>query len=76
MNDKMSVLEKLAPELNPRYTMTDVGNSNLFADSYRDIARYVQTMELCKRLADELVIYALSLPDGRERDEYRRAVER
>ena len=36
----------------------------------------LQTMELCKRLADELVIYALSLPDGRERDEYRRAVER
>ena len=97
MNDKMSVLEKLAPELNPRYTITDVGNSNLFADSYRDIARYVperkmwhiftgkmwepdignlQAIELCKRLADELVIYALSLPDGRERDEYRRAVER
>ena len=33
-------------------------------------------MELCKRLADELVIYALSLPDRRERDQYRQFVER
>ncbi len=36
----------------------------------------LQTMELCKRLANELVIYALSLPDGRDRNEYRKAVER
>ncbi|NBJ88633.1 hypothetical protein [Acutalibacter sp. 1XD8-36] len=97
MSEKMSALEKLAPESNPRYTVTDIGNSNLFADYYRDIARYVperkmwyiftgklwepdignlQAMELCKKLADELVIYALSLPDGRDRNEYRKAVER
>ncbi|QQR30175.1 hypothetical protein I5Q82_19670 [Acutalibacter muris] len=41
MNEKISVLENLAPELNPRYTVTDIGNSNLFADYYHDIARYV-----------------------------------
>jgi len=36
----------------------------------------LRAMELCKRLADELVIYALSLPDGLERNEYRKSVER
>ncbi len=97
MNDKMTVLEKFAPECNPRYACTDIGNGNLFADYYRDIARYVperklwytysgklwepdignlRAMELCKRLADELVIYALSLTEGRERSDYRKAVER
>ena len=97
MTNFSNCLVKFAPEANSRYTTTDIGNSNLFADYYRDVARYVperkmwyiftgkmwepdignlQAMELCKRLADELVIYAVSLPDGRERNEYRKAVER
>lgn len=83
MSEKKSALEKLVPEGNPRYTVTYIGNSNLFADHYRDIARYVperkmwyiltgkmwepdignlQAMELCKRLADELVILRLISP--------------
>ena len=33
-------------------------------------------MELCKKLADELVIYAVRLPEGLERDKYRKSVER
>ncbi len=97
MNDKMSLLEKFSPKCNPRYACTDIGNGNLFADYYHQVARYVperklwytysgklwepdignlRAMELCKKLADELVIYALSIPDGRERNEYRKAVER
>ena len=32
-------------------------------------------MQLCKRLADELAIYALALPEGTERDGYRKHVE-
>lgn len=97
MTNFSNCLVKFAPEANSRYTTTDIGNSNLFADYYRDVARYIperkmwyiftgklwepdpcnlQAMELCKKLADELVIYALSLPEGRERNEYRKVVER
>ena len=36
----------------------------------------VRTMQLCKQLADALVIYALSLPEGSERDSYRAHVEK
>ena len=46
MNDKMTVLKKFAPECNPRYACTDIGNGNLFADYYRDIARYVPERKL------------------------------
>lgn len=90
-------LIELHPEKNDRYAWNDIGNGNLFADWYRDTARYVperkkwfvynglvwepdtgslRTMELCKKLADALVVYALSLPDGAVRDEYRQFVER
>ena len=90
-------LADLHPEKNDRYGWNDIGNGNLFADWYKDIARYVperkkwfvysgkvwkpdtgnlRTMELCKRLADALVIYALSLPEGAAKNDYREFVER
>ncbi|MEY8233809.1 phage/plasmid primase, P4 family [Oscillospiraceae bacterium 50-16] len=90
-------LSDLHPEKNDRYGWNDIGNGNLFADWYKDLARYVperkkwfvyngkvwepdpgnlRTMELCKRLADALVLYALGLPDGALRDDYRDFVER
>lgn len=90
-------LADLHPEQNDRYGWNDIGNGNLFADWYRDKARYVperkkwfvysgkvwkadtgnlRTMELCKRLADDLAIYALSLPEGGVRKDYREFVER
>lgn len=90
-------LADLHPEKNDRYGWNDIGNGNLFADWYKDVARYVperkkwfvyngkvwepdtgnlRAMELCKKLADALVVYALSLPDGATRDEYRQFVER
>lgn len=90
-------LADLHPEKNERYGWNDIGNGNLFADWYKDIARYVperkkwfvysgkawepdtgnlRTMELCKRLADALVIYALSLPEGAQKKDYREFVER
>lgn len=90
-------LEDLHPEKNDRYGWSDIGNGNLFADWYNDIARYVperkkwyvytgkrwepdtgslHAMELCKKLADQLAIYALSLPEGALRDAYRKFVEK
>lgn len=90
-------LADLHPEKNDRYGWNDIGNGNLFADWYKDLARYVperkkwfvysgkvwepdpgslRAMELCKRLADALVLYALGLPDGAVRDGYRDFVER
>lgn len=84
-------LADLHPEKNDRYAWNDIGNGNLFADWYKEKARYVperkkwfvyngrvwepdpgglRAMELCKRLADALVLYALGLPDGATRDEY------
>jgi len=90
-------LADLHPEKNSRYAWNDIGNGNLFADWYKNIARYsperkkwyvydgrvwkpdagnLRAMELCKKLADGLVIYALGLPDGDTRDAYRKYVER
>lgn len=89
-------LRKLHPEHNGRYPWNDIGNGYLFADIYREKARYIperkgwyifngrvwkpdtgnlKVMELCKKLADDLVCYALSLPEGAERDSYRKSVE-
>ncbi len=39
--DNLEKLNKLEPFKNPRYYGTDIGNSNLFADYYKSIARYV-----------------------------------
>ena len=90
-------LEEIRPDHSPRYARSDIGNGNLFADYYRDTARYIserklwyvysgkvwepdvgnlRAMELCKRLADELAIYALSLPESPQRDSYRKFVDR
>lgn len=41
MADKLMDLSKLEPFKNPRYYSNDIGNSNLFADFYKSIARYV-----------------------------------
>ncbi len=90
-------LADLHPEKSDRYGWHDIGNGYLFADWYKDVARYVperkkwfiysgrvwepdtgnlRAMELCKKLADELAIYALSLPEGSVRDDYREFVNR
>jgi putative DNA primase/helicase len=39
--DNLEKLNKLEPFKNPRYYGTDIGNSNLFADYYKSITRYV-----------------------------------
>ncbi len=41
VTDNLEALIKLEPFKNPRYYSTDIGNSNLFADYYKSIARYV-----------------------------------
>ena len=90
-------LASFHPEKNARYGWNDIGNGNLFADWYKDVARYVPerrkwfvyddgvwvpdagslyTMELCKKLADNLTIYALSIPDERQRNDYLDFVKR
>lgn len=84
-------LADLHPENNRRYGWNDIGNGNLFADWYKNEARYVperkkwfvysgkawnpdsgnlRVMELCKRLADQLALYALSLEDEQKRQGY------
>ena len=84
-------LSEVHPENNDRYPWTDIGRGRLFADCYRDIARFVpekkswfcyqdgiwaadtgslHTMELCKELADALLVYALSIQDERQRQDY------
>jgi len=84
-------LSEVHPENNDRYPWTDIGRGRLFADCYRDIARFVpekkswycyqdgvwkvdaaslRTMELCKELADALLVYALSIQNERQRTEY------
>lgn len=84
-------LETLTPHDNPRYGWNDIGSSNLFADVFQSIARYVperkqwfvydgrawrpdagslRAMSLCKKLANKLMVYALSIEDERVRKEY------
>ncbi len=84
-------LADLHPENNRRYGWHDIGNGNLFADWYKNEARYVperkkwfvydgrmwnadvgdlRVMELCKNLADQLAVYALSIEDEQKRQEY------
>lgn len=80
-----AILKSLHPESNSRYRWSDIGNGNLFADVYKDVARYcsdrglwyvftgkrwepdskdgVRTMQLCKKLADALMIYAITIGD-------------
>ena len=84
-------LSQVCPENNPRYPWSEIGYGRLFADCYRDIARFVperkswycyrdgiwaadinglQTMELCKELADALMIHALTIQNEQQRKEY------
>ena len=39
--NRLARLEELRPDQNPRYAQSDIGNGNLFADYYRDTARYI-----------------------------------
>lgn len=84
-------LADLHPEKNERYGWHDIGNGYLFADWYKDRARYVperkkwfvytgkawkadgenlRVMEMCKKMADALAVYALSIEDERQRNDY------
>ena len=84
-------LSQVCPENNPRYPWMEIGYGRLFADCYRNIARFVperkswycyrdgiwaadvgnlQTMELCKELADALMLYALTIQNERQRQDY------
>lgn len=84
-------LAEMCPENNPLYGWTDIGNSRLFADCYKSVARFVperklwyvydgkrwtpdigalKAMELCKELADGLLLYAVSIEDERQRSAY------
>ena len=83
-NDLAQTLLALDPAQNSRYKGGDIGFGRLFADVYKNIARYVperkkwyifngqrwiaddgalMAMELCKDLADALIVYALSIKD-------------
>lgn len=82
--DLQPLLRELTPEVNNRYHGGDIGAGRLFADVYKDTARFVaerkkwhiyngkrwipdigslMVMELCKDLADALLIYALTIKD-------------
>ena len=84
-------LEEMKPHREPRYGWNDIGNSNLFADHYKAIARYVperrqwfvydgkawrgdtgnlKVMNLCKKLANKLMVYALSIEEELLRKQY------
>lgn len=84
-------MNTLKPETNKRYTWNDIGNGYLFADWYKDTARYaperkkwmvydgrrwtpdtgnLRVMEMCKKLADVLMMYALTLTDEKQRGDY------
>ena len=86
-----SFLAQVKPENNDRYPWTEIGYGRLFADCYRDVARFVperkswycyrngiwaadtgnlQTMELCKDLADALMLHALTIRNERQRRDY------
>ncbi len=90
-------LADLHPERNDRYSWSDIGNGNLFADVYKEVLRFsperkkwfvydgvawrpdtgnLRAMELCKKLADELLVYALSLTDELQRQTYLEFVRR
>ena len=84
-------LEEMKPHRDPRYGWNDIGNSNLFADHYKAITRYVperrqwfvydgmawradtgnlKVMNLCKKLANKLMVYALSIEEELLRKQY------
>ncbi len=90
-SDLQVKLTELDPVANKRYRSGDIGFGRLYADIYKDIARYVperkkwyiyngkcwvadisslMAMELCKDLADALVVYAVSIKDETTRVSY------
>ena len=91
VSSKVESLHSFRPETNPRYPSTDIGNSRLFSDYYKRVARYIperkmwfiyngkrwepdiaglDAMELCKKLADELLVYALKIGDEQVRKDF------
>ena len=91
VSSKVESLHSFRPEANPRYPSTDIGNSRLFSDYYKRVARYIperkmwfiyngkrwepdiaglDAMELCKKLADELLVYALKIGDEQVRKDF------
>ncbi len=83
-NDIATMLLDLNPESNRRYRNGDLGNGRLFADVFKEVARFVperkmwyiydgirwvpdvgslKAMELCKDLADALILYATAIAD-------------
>lgn len=88
----LALLKDMKPEYDNRYRWSDIGNGNLFADIFKDAARYcpdrgvwfvydgkrwrsdskdfTQTMRLCKKLADALMIYSTTI----ENEKYALAV--
>ncbi|WP_177565178.1 phage/plasmid primase, P4 family [uncultured Phascolarctobacterium sp.] len=84
-------LRAIKPFSNSKYPCTDIGNSNLFADYFKSIARYVperkqwfvydgkawqgdignlKVMNQCKKLANKLMHYALSIKEEDTRKLY------
>lgn len=82
-------LTTLKPDKNHKFRWSDIGNGRLFAELFKDIARYVpsrkswyifdgtkwvkddcslKAIELCKSLADLLLLYANSLKRGEKGD--------
>lgn len=87
-NDLKQTLIALDPAKNKRYQGGDIGFGRLFADAYKNIARYVperkkwyiyngqrwvqdegslMAMELCKDLADGLILHSLTIKDEAQR---------
>ncbi len=84
-------LDAVRPENNREYAWSDIGAGRLFADCFKDQARYVperkcwyvygngvwsadvgnlRVMELCKKLADALLLYTLRIEDERVRTDF------
>ena len=84
-------LDAAKPENGREYAWSDIGAGRLFADCFKEQARYVPerkcwyiykngvwsadtgnlgVMELCKKLADALLVYALRIDDERARTDF------
>lgn len=84
-------LDAAKPENSREYAWSDIGAGRLFADCFKEQARYVPerkcwyiyhngvwsadignlgVMELCKKLADALLLYALRIEDERARTDF------
>jgi len=89
--DLDAFLDAAKPENSREYAWSDIGAGRLFADCFKEQARFVPerkcwytyhngvwsadignlgVMELCKKLADALFIYALRIDDERARTDF------